>query len=209
MPTLLHIEASPLKPRSHTIETARAFLSAYAESHPDDTIETVDLWTETLPPFDGTTIDAKFAVLRRNEFTPPQAARWRAVREVSRRFNNADKYVFSVPMWNFGIPYPLKHYIDVVTLAGENWTWTREDGYRSLLTGKKAVLIYSSAGAYPLALSPDPADFQKPYLRHWLSFIGIRDIEEINVAPTLADPEVVSRVRSAARARGIALAHSF
>lgn len=209
MATVLYIEASPLKQRSHTIEAARAFLDAYAGSHRDDTIDTLDLWAEALPAFDGVTIEAKFAVLRGNELTSSQEARWRAVREVSRRFNRADKYVFSVPMWNFGVPYPLKHYIDVITLAGENWFWTRADGYRSLLFGKKAVLIYSSAGAYPLAQPPDPADFQKPYLRHWLSFIGVRDIAEINVAPTLADPSVVAQVKREARARAIALAHSF
>jgi FMN-dependent NADH-azoreductase len=209
MATLLYIEASPLKERSHTIEAARAFLDAYREANPEDTIETLDLWSEVLPPFDGATIEAKFAVLRNNEFTPAQKQRWAAVRAVSRRFNAARKYVFSVPMWNFGVPYLLKHYIDVVTLAGENWTWTREEGYRALLSGKRAMLIYSSAGAYALAQPPDPADFQKPYLRHWLSFIGVRDIEEINIAPTLADPALVSELKREARARALVLARSF
>jgi FMN-dependent NADH-azoreductase len=209
MSTLLYIEASPLKGRSRTIEAARVFLDAYREENPADTIETLDLWTEELPPFDGPTIEAKFAVLRESEFTPLQQARWTAVQAVSRRFNAAHKYVFSVPMWNFGVPYPLKHYIDVVTLAGENWTWTREAGYRALLSGKKAALIYSSAGAYPVAQPPDPSDFQKPYLRHWLSFIGVDDIEEINVAPTLADPALVTGVRSEARSRALVLAKSF
>ena len=206
---VLYIEASPLKQRSHTIEAARAFLDAYRNARPDDTIETIDLWAEELPPFDGATIEAKFAVLRRNEFTPLQQAKWSAVQAVSRRFNAADKYVFSVPMWNFGIPYKLKHYIDVVTLAGENWTWTREQGYRSLLSGKRAVLIYSSAGAYVLTQPPHAADFQKPYLRHWLSFIGVHDVEEINVAPTLADPTLVAQVKHEARVRVAALARAF
>jgi FMN-dependent NADH-azoreductase len=208
MAKLLYIEASPLKERSHTIEVSRVVLGAYREANPQDTIETLDLWSEPLPPFDGSTIEAKFAVLRKNEFTPTQKERWAAVRAISQRFNASDKYVFSVPMWNFGIPYPLKHYIDVVTLAGENWTWTREEGYRALLSGKRALLIYSSAGAYPLA-PPHPADFQKPYLRHWLSFIGVRDVEEINVAPTLADPVLVSEVKSQARSRALVLARSF
>jgi len=82
-------------------------------------------------------------------------------------------------------------------------------GYRSLLTGKEAVLIYSSGGAYGIAQPADAADFQKPYMRHWLSFIGIRDVEEINVAPTLADPVVVAEARKDARARGVSLAQCF
>lgn len=208
MANVLYIEASPLKRRSHTIEIAREFLGAYRKARPEDTIETIDLWEQRLPPFDGDTIEAKFAVLRRNDFTPLQQERWSAVQAVARRFNAADKYVFSVPMWNFGVPYPLKHYIDVVTLAGENWTWTRADGYRALLSGKRAMLIYSSAGPYPLTLPPHAADFQKPFMRHWLSFIGVSDMVEINVAPTLADPAAVAQVKHEActRARTLALA---
>jgi FMN-dependent NADH-azoreductase len=209
MATVLYIEASPLKQRSHTIEVAHAFLDAYREARPEDTIETIDLWAHALPPFDGATIEAKFAVLRRNDFTALQQEKWSAVQAVARRFNAADKYVFSVPMWNFGVPYVLKHYIDVVTLAGENWTWTRADGYRALLSGKRATLIYSSAGAYELTLPAHAADFQKPYLRHWLSFIGVHSIDEINVAPTLADPAVVAQVKREAHARARELARNF
>jgi FMN-dependent NADH-azoreductase len=209
MATVLYIESSPLKQRSHTIEVARDFLGAYRQARPEDTIETIDLWEQALPPFDGATIEAKFAVLRRNDFTPLQQEKWRAVQAIARRFNAADKYVFSVPMWNFGVPYPLKHYIDVVTLAGENWTWTRAEGYRALLSGKRAILIYSSAGEYTLHLPPHAADFQKPYLRHWLSFIGVHDIVEINVAPTLADHAVVAQAKQEARMRARELARTF
>jgi FMN-dependent NADH-azoreductase len=209
MTALLYVEASPLKQRSRTIKTAHAFLDAYQSANPRDRIDTVDLWEEALPAFDGPAIEAKFAVLRKNEFTSEQHAKWNALQAVARRFNAARKYVFGVPMWNFGIPYVLKHYIDVVTLAGENWIWTQERGYRGLLSGKKALLIYSSAGAYTVSQPVDPADFQKPYLRHWLAFIGVRDVEEINVAPTLAAPDLVEQVEMQARSRALALARSF
>jgi FMN-dependent NADH-azoreductase len=159
-----------------------------------------------LPPFDGETIAAKFAVLRKKEFTAEQRARWDDVQKVSRRFNAADKYVFSVPMWNFGVPYPLKHYIDVVTLAGENWSWSRAEGYKSLLAGKKALLVYASANDYG---PNDPSDFQKPYLRKWLNFIGVTDIQEITVAPTLAEADALCRTRCKADAAAAQLAAIF
>jgi FMN-dependent NADH-azoreductase len=122
MARVFYIEASPSKTLSQSIRVAKEFFQAYREKHPQDRIETIDLWQADLPPFDAQTIDAKFAVLRNQKFTPEQQAKWEAVRAISRRFNAADKYVFSVPMWNFSIPYRLKHYIDVVTLAGENWS---------------------------------------------------------------------------------------
>lgn len=206
---LLYIEASPLKARSHSIEVARAFLDAYRAAHPADTIDELDLWRAALPPFDGETIEAKFAVLRRMEFSAEQLARWEAVRAVSRRFNAADKYVFSVPMWNFSIPYPLKHYIDVVTLPGENWTWSREAGYGTVFSNKKALLVCASANDYAGDATGTVSDFQKPYLRRWLRFIGITDVREIGVAPTLSDPAAVAERKALARAEAARLAPLF
>ncbi len=206
MARVLYIEASPMKSISHSIHVANTFLNAYRRVHPRDDLETIDLWAEDLPPFDAETIAAKFAVLRKKDFTPEQRAGWEAVQKISRRFNGADKYIFSVPMWNFGIPYRLKHYIDVVTLAGENWSWSRAEGYKSLLTGKKALLVYASAGE----VGPnDPADFQRPYLRRWLNFIGVSDIEEITVAPTLAEADALARTRCRADAAAAQLAAIF
>jgi FMN-dependent NADH-azoreductase len=206
MAQLLYVEASPLKARSHSIHVASEFLKTYGEKRRQDEIKVIDLWETKLPPFDGEAIEAKFALLRKKEFTPEQRARWDAVRAVSRRFNAAAKYVFSVPMWNFSIPYPLKHYIDVVTLAGENWSWSREEGYRSLLSGKKALMIYASAGHYGPG---DASDFQKPYLRRWLNFIGITDIQEINVAPTLTPNDMLARIKGNAKTAAVELAAAF
>ena len=206
MARVLYIEASPLKSTSHSSHVAKTFLNAYRQAHPRDDLEAIDLWSEDLPPFDGETIAAKFAVLRKRDFTPEQRARWDDVQKISRRFNAADKYIFSVPMWNFGVPYPLKHCIDVVTLAGENWSWSRAEGYKSLLSGKKALLVYASAGDYG---PNDPSDFQRPYLRRWLNFIGVIDIQEITVAPTLADADALSRTRCKADAAAVQLAATF
>ena len=206
MARLLYIEASPTKSTSHSIDVAKVFLQAYQETHPQAELEAIDLWVADLPAFDAETIAAKFAVLRRKEFTPEQRARWDAVQRISRRFNAADKYIFSVPMWNFSIPYRLKHYIDVVTLAGENWSWSRTEGYKSLLSGKKALLVYASAGEYGVN---DPSDFQKPYLRKWLNFIGVTDIQEISVAPTLTDADALARTKCNAKATAAQLAATF
>ena len=109
-------------------------------------------------------------------------------------------------MWNFSVPYPLKHFIDVVTLAGENWSWSKAEGYKSLLSGKKAVLISASAGDYGPG---DMSDFQKPYLRRWLNFIGIIDIHEISVAPTLTDPEALALTKCKAKAAAVKFAATF
>src|SRR6185312_8403725 len=98
--------------------------------------------------------------------------------------------------------------IDVVTLPGENWTWSKSDGYRSLLTGKKALLICASANRHA-ETGEGASDFLQPHLRHWLKFIGIHNIQEILVTPTLADPQDVMRTRESAIATARAMATAF
>lgn len=86
------------------------------------------------------------------------------------------------------MPYRPKYFTDVVTLSGQNWNWSPAMGYQALLSGKKAVPIYASAGAYAAHMegtSESPDDFQKPYLYRWLRFLGIEDAKEISAVPTL------------------------
>lgn len=211
MTTLLHVEASPRGEASHSATVARAFVDAYRSLHPERATETVDLWDPAapLPPFEGITTAAKAAVMAGKPLALELAATWAACQAVARRFNAADRYVFSVPMWNFSVPYPLKHYIDVVTLPGENWVWSRETGYRGLLTGKRAVIVYASAGGYPSGPSYHPDDFQKPFLRRWLQSVGVTDVAEINVAPTGGGSDRIAAIRQHAVEEARKLAASF
>ena len=209
MTQLLYIESSPHGAASHSGAAAREFLHAFTARHPRTEVDHVDVWNLELPPFDAEMIAAKFAVLRAKDATPAQQARWSEAVRLARRFNRADLYLFSLPMWNFGLPYRLKHFIDVITLPGQNWEWSRETGYRPLLADKRAVLVYSSAGTYPQdAVAGIPnLDYQKPYMRQWLRFVGIDLAGEIEVAPTLSNPEMLSAMKesSAALARDLAM----
>ena len=91
-------------------------------------------------------------------------------------------------MWNFGIPYRLKHYIDILTQPGLAFNVKPEGGYVGLVTGKPAVLVYSSGGSYRPGSGAEAYDQQKSYLKLWLQFIGFKDIKEIIVDGTLGDP---------------------
>lgn len=195
MAKLLYIESSPRKERSKSILVANAFLSAYRESNPDDEIVMLDLWEKSLPEFDGYTIDAKYQVLHGQDFDAEQQAAWQAVVDLCDEFKSADKYVFSLPMWNFGIPYKLKHYIDVIAQPGQTFSFSPETGYAGMVTGKPIVTIYARGGAYS---SEEAAgmDFQKGYLQFLLGFIGFTDIHEILVEPTLGGPDDVAKVEA-------------
>jgi FMN-dependent NADH-azoreductase len=205
MATLLHIIGSPRTERSHSTAVARAFTAAYAKAHPDDTVETWNLWETELPAFDGPALDAKYAVLHGQEATPGQRAAWGEVRAVFDRFDSADKYVFSLPMWNFGIPYRVKHFIDVVTQPGMAFNYAPDTGYTGLVTGKPATVIYARGGNYAPGSGAETMNLQQPYMELWLRFIGFTDIHTVAFQPTLADQETTE----AARRDGLATAESL
>ncbi len=197
MAKVLYIESSPRKARSKSIQVAKALLSAYQSANPEDEVTTLDLWEKQLPEFNGYTIDAKYQVLHGQGFDANQQAAWQAVVDVCDEFKSADKYVISLPMWNFGIPYKLKHYIDVLAQPGQTFSFSPETGYSGLVTGKPLVAIYARGGAYSSAEATG-MDFQKNYLSFLLGFLGFTDIHELVIEPTLgADDDVSSTVDAA------------
>ena len=209
MAKLLYVEASPRKERSASTGVAKAFVEEYRKTHPGDQVDTLDLWGTTLPEFDGEVIDAKYAILHGQPHTPGQKAAWKAVEGVIERFRGADKYLFSLPMWNFGIPYKLKHYIDVIVQPTYTFSFSPKEGYKGLITGKKAAVVYARGGAYPAGSGGEAFDLQKRYMEQFLGFIGFTDITPIVVEPTLGKPESVERTKAEAVARARSAAGAF
>ncbi len=145
MPSLLHISASPRGARSESLAIARTFLDALRDRSSDITIDTFDLWDGTLPSFGPQAAAAKMSVFAGQQPAGEEAAAWQAAERIFRRFAAADFYLFSVPMWNHGIPYILKQFIDVVSQPGMIFRFDPQNGYTGLLAGKRAVVVYTSA----------------------------------------------------------------
>ena len=191
MSKLLHISASPRGPASESLAIAATFLETFSDIRPDITVEHWDLWDGTLPPFGTAAAGAKMAIFAGQEPAGDQAEAWAAVHRTFERFAAADCYLFSVPMWNHGVPYILKQFIDVVSQPGLVFGFDGNAGYTGLVTGKKAVVVYTSA-VYGDDRGPQfGMDFQAPYFNDWLRWAGITDVEQIMFRPNLAvdDPE--------------------
>ncbi len=208
MAKLLYVETSPRKQRSASTEVARAFLDAYRTAHPADSIQEIDVWKLDLPEFDEVAFEAKYAGIEGRERTPAQQAVWNRFVALAQPFRDADKIVLSVPMWNWGIPYKLKHLIDVISMKDVLFTFD-ERGLLGLLGGKKALLVLAKGVDYSAGSATAPWDQQTPYLKVWLNSIGITDITLLPVEKSLYGPEVDRSSRDAATASGRALAASF
>jgi FMN-dependent NADH-azoreductase len=209
MKRLLYIEASPRKKRSSSIEVAKTFLEVFQQSHPESNIETLDLWQKEIPIFDGDVIDAKYAIMHGQSHTEAQRKSWRSVEHVIDDFKRADRYLFSLPMWNFTIPYKLKHYFDVIVQPSYTFSFSPTEGYKGLVTGKPAVLIYSRGGAYGPGTGSETLDFQKTYMETILKFIGFTDIRSITIEPTLASAETKEQAVKNAKEAASELAKNF
>ncbi len=210
MSKVLYIRVSPREGRSHSVAAADAFIQAYKAAHPGDMVQTLDLFKMDLPVFDGLTLQAKYTILHGLKHSPEEAAAWRAVEAVIAEFKAADKYVFAVPMWNFGIPYRLKQYIDVLLQPGYTFNYDPATGYSGLVTGKPAFAAYARGGEYPVGTPGEAYDFQKKYLELILGFIGFTDVRSVVVEPTLmGGPDVAAKRQAEAIARAQEIARSF
>jgi FMN-dependent NADH-azoreductase len=110
----------------------------------------------------------------------------------------ADTVVIAAPMYNFSVPTSLRSWFDFVLRAGETFKYS-EAGPEGLLKGKKVIVLTSRGGLY----SEGPgaaADFQEPYLRHLLGFVGITDVTFIHAEKIGYGPE--ARAAAIASAKG-------
>lgn len=209
MAKLCYIEGSPRGDRSASSSVAQSFIASYRESHPEAEVECLDLWNTSLPTFDGDLLAAKYAVLHGQEHTKEQADAWKAVTDLVSDFASADHYLISVPMWNFSIPYKVKHFFDVIIQPGVTFSFSPETGYQGLIEGKKAAVVYARGGSYGPGSGAEAYDLQTKTLSGMLAFIGITDQHDILVEPTLAAPDDVKATVDAAKDKAKELANSF
>ena len=208
---LLYIKGSPRGQKSTSTPVADAFLAAYRATNPQAEIDQIDLWQEPLPEFDGDRAAAKMSFFGEGTLEGARKTAWDEIVAITQRFTSADDYLFTVPMWNGGIPYRLKLYIDILTQPGLLFGFDPVKGYSGLLHGKRATAIYTS-GVYAPGVPPAfGVDFHSTYFNDWLRFIGISDVTTVRYQPTLltSDPAAgLAKAREVAVATGKRRAHT-
>jgi FMN-dependent NADH-azoreductase len=191
MPTLLHIDASPRGERSVSRQLTHDFASAWKQAHPNGQIVYRDLGHNPVPFVTETFIAAVY--------TPPDAlspelrAALAISNELIAELETASEYVFGVPMHNFSVPATFKAYIDQIVRVGRTFA-VDESGYKGLLQDKSATVITCSGGAYRSGSPLAPYNYQEPWLRAILGFIGITQVEFV-VADGLSEVELGKRDR--------------
>jgi FMN-dependent NADH-azoreductase len=203
MPRILHVNASPRGDHSDSLQLARHFISEVqaAGGGVDGggfELETLNLFDAgALPEFGTTAAGAKMAVFSGRDQTPEELQAWTDARAVFDRFAAADAYIFNIPMWNAGVPYALKQWIDIVTQPGWSFGFDPTAGYTGLMERKQAVAIHTS-GVYSPGVPPAfGQDFSSSFFADWLQFVGITEATHVRFAPTVLNHDVDASRRAA------------
>ena len=192
MKRLLHINASPRGTRSRSGMISAPLLEGLRAAMPALMVETIDLFEADLPHFDRDAIEGRYGLLMGEPVPPEQAAAWARLRDIADHFLSFDGWLLSVPMWNFGLPYRLKHYIDCITHPGMTFRNDASGQVEGLAAGRTAIIVAASAMQFGAMPAIDSLDFQLPYLNAWLGFIGVTDVHSVRVAGTFGPEEAVA-----------------
>lgn len=178
---LLHMISTPRGLASNTGRVSSVLLEALDERYDDLEVTTLDLFKADLPSVAGRNIESKYKLMTGQALDDSAKESWRQIEKSIEQFLAADVYLLTVPMWNFGIPYALKYYIDAIVQPGYLFRYLPDGRPEGLVTGKKMICVTSRGGDYSGYMKS--FDFVESYLRTIFGFVGITDIHFINAQP--------------------------
>ncbi len=180
---LLHIVSTPRGLASNTIRVSNVLLEALVEQYDDLTVKTLDLFKANLPSVAGSNIESKYMLMTGQALDEMAKGSWQQIEKNIEQFLDADAYVLTVPMWNFGIPYALKYYIDAIVQPGYLFRYDEQGRPQGLVKGKKMLCVTSRGGDYSVGGPLQAFDFVENYLRTIFGFVGITDMHFFNAQP--------------------------
>jgi FMN-dependent NADH-azoreductase len=177
---LLHIISTPRGHESNTIRVSNALIEELYGRYAGLTVTVLDLFQADLPAIAGANIESKYKLMTGQALDTCHQSCWVAIDATCKRFLEADIYVITTPMWNLGVPYVLKYYIDAIVQPGYLFRYDERGVAEGLLHGKKMVVVTSRGGDYSPGSPMQAFDFLEPYLRAIFGFVGISDLHFIN-----------------------------
>jgi len=170
MQTLLQIQTSLFENNGQSSLLANRFAREWRDTNPDGRVVVRDIGREPIPHLTAERFQAFLA--KPADRTPEQQAIAGFSDALIDELRAADVIVLGLPMYNFGVPSSLKAYFDHIARVGVTFRYT-EKGPEGLLKGKKAYVFATRGGLY----AGTALDTQTGYVRDFLRFIGIDDVE--------------------------------
>ena len=194
---ILQIKSSVLNGSGQSSRLADQFVASLRDQHPGAELVERDLVADPVPHLDGARVGAFFA--KPEERSAEQKAIVAYSDALIAELRRADVLVLGLPMYNFGVPSQLKAWFDHLARGGETFKYT-EKGPVGLITGKKAYVFAARGGIY------GDNDAQTQFVRQFLGFIGITDVEFVYAEGLAISPESRNNSLIAAQSRSQRLA---
>ncbi|AKH65333.1 MULTISPECIES: FMN-dependent NADH-azoreductase [Photorhabdus] len=192
MSKVLVLKSSIMAQHSHTNQMADFFIEKWQANHADDSITIRDLAAQPIPVLDNELVHALRP--KDDEMTARQKEVLALSDELIAELQDHDIIVMTAPMYNFHIPTQLKNYFDLIARAGVTFRYT-ENGPEGLIKSKRAIILTSHGGIH----KDGPSDLLVPYLRLFLGFIGLTDVEFVFVEGVGLSPDAANQAQQTAR----------
>jgi FMN-dependent NADH-azoreductase len=201
------LDASLRSEGSVTRMLADAVEQEWLREFPDAQIVRRDLGRNPLPPVWPEAVAASMSApgYVRSE---KEIAATALAAELAGELLSADAYLFAIPLYNFGVPQHVRHWIDLIVTDPR-----AADINTQLLAGRPAVLVEARGGGYASGTPREGWDHLTPYLRHILGDMWGLDLATAEAELTLADvTPAMEHLRDLARqqlehAHATAIAH--
>jgi FMN-dependent NADH-azoreductase len=184
MPTLLHISVSPRGRDSISRQLGDAAVEAWKAKNPGGRVIERDLAIAPLTFVDVDWIGGAFSP---PEYHTEKHKKALALsNELVSEVLEAEEIVLATPMYNFAVPAVLKAWIDHVVRAGKTFRYTASGTPEGLLAeqNKKVLVIIASGGSYPEGSPMAALNYEIPYLRFILAYMGITDVRFVHAGGT-------------------------
>ncbi|MCU5775616.1 FMN-dependent NADH-azoreductase [Erwiniaceae bacterium BAC15a-03b] len=192
MSKVLVLKSSILAGYSQSSQLADFYVEQVKAASAGNEVTVRDLAANPIPVLDGELVGA----LRPSDapLTPRQQEALALSDELIAELQAHDTVVIAAPMYNFNIPTQLKNYFDLIARAGVTFRYT-EAGPEGLVKGKRAVILSSRGGIH----KDTPTDLLTPYVKLFLGFIGISDVNFVFAEGIAYGPEVATKATTDAQ----------
>jgi FMN-dependent NADH-azoreductase len=197
METLLYVRSSLFGESSATRRIADEFIATWQAAHPGAKLIERDLVADAIPHLGLATLSG--LAVPESERSPAQAVAVAYADALIAEVEAAGTIVLAAPMYNFSIPSVLKAWIDHIARAGRTFRYTPA-GPQGLLGGRKVFIVTGRGGVYSGESAARSLDFQEPYLRAVLGFLGLDEITFIHIEGLKISPEAAQSGMERARA---------
>ena len=201
MTKILFLTSSPRGAASQSTRIGRQVVERLTAAHPGAQVLERDLAAHPLPHLDGTLLAGLFTPP--DQLTEAQKTALLLSDTLVDELLAADVIVIGAAMINIGVTSTLKSWLDLVARAGRTFRYSAEGKPEGLATGKKVYLVDAHGGVYQGPMQA--MDFQLPYLKHMLGFIGLTDVTVVTVDGQAMGPDAAAKGVAAAEAQAAAL----